>query len=309
MLCCSSEMKSRFDNWADIRVFLAVVRRGSTLAASRDLAMAQPTVARRIDALEHVLGLTLFDRDTRGFRPTKAALRLLPAAEGIEAAVTAFEADVDKAHRSQMRPIRVTAPRVNFSHNFSAILSDFKANNPGTNFELISSYKYLDLIAGEADVAVRFARKIDDDRLICRKMTTVRSALYASQSYADRHGLPASEAAFAGHSFVISDPSPKAMVINDWLRDRIDEEQIVSRCNGVDTIIAAIKAGLGIGPLNTSLAREDGTLIQCFPPPEGTEIYSWLVISPEAYRRPEVKAFSTFFVPRFRAIFKVAGQP
>ena len=56
-------MKSEFRDWSDVRVFLAVVRAGSTLAASNSLGMAQPTVARRIEALEHALGLVLFERD------------------------------------------------------------------------------------------------------------------------------------------------------------------------------------------------------------------------------------------------------
>ena len=56
-------MKSDFRDWSDVRVFLAVVRAGSTLAASKSLGMAQPTVARRIEALEHALGLVLFERD------------------------------------------------------------------------------------------------------------------------------------------------------------------------------------------------------------------------------------------------------
>jgi DNA-binding transcriptional LysR family regulator len=39
-------MKSAFQNWADVRVFLAVMRTGSTLAAAKVLDMSQPTVAR-----------------------------------------------------------------------------------------------------------------------------------------------------------------------------------------------------------------------------------------------------------------------
>ena len=83
-------MKSCFRNWSDIRVFLAVLKAGSTLAASRELGMAQPTVARRIDALEHALGVTLFERDTRGFHPTLAADQLVAFAETIDTSVTAF---------------------------------------------------------------------------------------------------------------------------------------------------------------------------------------------------------------------------
>ena len=106
-------MKSAFRNWSDVRVFLAVMREGSTLAASRRLDIAQPTVARRIDALEHEIGLTLFERDTRGFHPTEVARALLPIAETFEKAAADFE---DKAQGLKAcRPIRVTANRANLA--------------------------------------------------------------------------------------------------------------------------------------------------------------------------------------------------
>jgi len=114
-------MKNVFHNWSDIRIFLAVLRTGSTLAASKKLGMSQPTVARRIEALEHALKLTLFDRDTRGFRPTKDSERLSSLAASIEAAVEAFALEAEKSRRTKLRPIRITAPRVNFSANFAAI--------------------------------------------------------------------------------------------------------------------------------------------------------------------------------------------
>ncbi len=73
-------------------------------------------------------------------------------------------------------------------------------------------------------------------------------------------------------------------------------------------MIAAIKIGIGIGVVNTSLANDDGTLLRCFPPPTGIFANSWLVISPDAYRRPEVRAFSKFFAPRYQAIFKTGNS-
>ena len=297
-------MQSPFQNWSDIRVFLAVLRAGSTLAASRQLGMAQPTVARRIDALEHALRLTLFDRDTRGFRPTQEALNLSATAEAVEASIFAFAGEAENSLRPNSRPIRITAPRVSFSANFSAILSDFRAENPGTHFEFISTYDVLDLAAGEADVAIRIAKSIDDDRLICRKLTTVTASLYASSGYAERNGLPASETDFGVHTFVVYDRYSSSLGVNEWLIDRIDGSQIASRCSDPEAMIAAIKIGIGIGIVATSMANDDGTLLRCIPPPEGTSASSWLLINPDAYHRPEVKAFSAFFAPRFQAIFR-----
>ena len=298
-------MKSSFSNWSDIKVFLAVVKTGSTLAASKKLGMSQPTVARRIDALEHALRMTLFDRDTRGFHPTREAKRLQLAAENVEASIATFVGEAENSLRANSHPIRITAPRVNFSTNFARILSDFSAEHPGTHFEFISSDDVLDLAAGEADVAIRIAKKIEDDRLICRKLNDqVTASLYASVAYAERNGLPRAPSELAGHKFVVYERYSSTFGVNEWLLDRIDSTQIVSRCSDVEAMIAAIKAGIGIGIAPTSLARDDSYLRQCFPPPEGTSSVSWLLISPDAYRRPEVKAFTAFFAPRYQAIFK-----
>ena len=56
--------------WSDLRLFLAVARQGSTLGAAKQPGLDQTTVSRRIQALEHALGLTLFDRRSRGYRLT-----------------------------------------------------------------------------------------------------------------------------------------------------------------------------------------------------------------------------------------------
>ena len=43
------------------------------------------------------------------------------------------------------------------------------------------------------------------------------------------------------------------------------------------------------------------------PPETSTSV--WLLVNPAAYRRPEVKAFTTFFVPRYQALFrKIEGK-
>ena len=78
-------------NWDDLRVFLALVESGSLSAAARDLGLSQPTVGRRIQALEHALDERLFDRLPRGYVPTAAARALLPMAQAMSAAAEAVD--------------------------------------------------------------------------------------------------------------------------------------------------------------------------------------------------------------------------
>jgi DNA-binding transcriptional LysR family regulator len=95
-------MKSETWNWSDLRVFLAVLDAGSTLAASKALGMAQPTVARRIDALGTCHGPdAVRTRYKRGAQPTLAARELEAEARAVAGAVERFE---EKAARTAFRP-------------------------------------------------------------------------------------------------------------------------------------------------------------------------------------------------------------
>lgn len=301
-LCCSTKMKIQFRDWSDIRVFLAVVREGSTLAASRILGVAQPTVARRIEVLEQALGLRLFERDTRGFRPTGAARGLMPLAEAIEAAAAEFTSKAEEM--TETREIRITAYSANLSSRVMNILSDFSAIRPEVTFAFLPSINVLDLNAGEADIAFRLTRTEPDPDLICRKISTAKFALFGSRAYSERRGLPSSIDDFKGHDFVTFRREGVPPVFDDWLRDHVDAEQIVMAFSEIDLMHAAIRAGRGLGAINLKLAEEDPTLIQCFGPIDALSSDHLMLISREAYRRPEVKEFTKFFAPRYAAIFK-----
>ena len=195
-LCCSTEMNSHFENWSDVRFFLAVFRHGSTLAASKKLGVAQPTVSRRIDALESEIGLALFDRGSRGVRPTDCAKALLASAEEMERVAEKFEQKLEQLRKP--RTIRITAPG-NFSEQVMDIFSAFSAKNPDVGFEFIHSIKVLDLASGEADIAIRLTKEEQDQNLICRKIRDAKWALFGSTSYSQKFGLPKSEDELGGH--------------------------------------------------------------------------------------------------------------
>lgn len=295
-------MKSEFRDWSDIRAFLAVMREGSTLAASRQLGVAQPTVARRIETLEHATGLTLFDRDTRGFHPTGAARTLLPLAEAVETAANAFAAK--SRDLSQPRAIRITAYSGNFSQKAATIFAEFTADHPDVQFEFLPSLRTLDLIAGEADVALRLPGEPPDPSLIRRKISTARWTLYGSKPYADKHGLPASLDDLHGHRFVTFQRPDVSDRLHRWLLGHVNPDQIVMSCHEVELQHAAIVAGRGLGIINLRMAADIPALIRCFDPPEDWAAEHLLLVSPQAYRRPEVKAFVKFFAPRYAAIFR-----
>lgn len=296
-------MLSVFQNWSDLRVFLAVLRSGSTLAASKTLAMTQPTVARRIDTLEHALGLTLFERNTRGFQPTPAALELQSTAEAVEAAITGF---AEAAHRQRCdtdSTIRFSAANGLFTKNFAVILDEFAMLHPHVRFEFMPTNKIVDLSGGQADVVIRFASQIDDPTLICRKLADAASTLYVSRRYVEKFGRPTSPAEFSGHKFIVYQGESIPSQINNWLLERIRPDQIVMTCGDFESMITAIEMGTGVGPLPVSNVHPSNTrVLPCFDPPAEAFVPIWLLANPSAYKRAEVKAFFSFFAPRYAAL-------
>jgi DNA-binding transcriptional LysR family regulator len=293
-------MRGEFRDWSDVRVFLAVLRAGSTLAASKALGLAQPTVARRIEALEHALGLTLFERDTRGFQPTADALALVASAEALETAARTFAAEAG-LRGGRSRVIRITTSDT-FGGQLQPILEAFVAAHPGTLFEVISSERPLDLSAGEADVAIRIAEVIGDEALICRRLRTIGLSLVASKAYAARRPLPASEAELGGHMFVLYRGHLSDRASQQWVRSRIGPAQIAMEVGDLKAAEGAVALGAGIAVMPARRSSLAPAFVRCFDLPDEVSLSSWLLIGAAAWRRPEVKAFAAFLAPRFRAL-------
>ncbi|HSF91649.1 MAG TPA: hypothetical protein VLA51_05525 [Paracoccaceae bacterium] len=55
--------------------------------------------------------------------------------------------------------------------------------------------------------------------------------------------------------------------------------------------------------LAVGMASEHSCLVEGFDLTDGPQIHSWLVMNPDAYTHPEVKAFAKFFATKYRETF------
>jgi DNA-binding transcriptional LysR family regulator len=83
-------------DWDDTRVFLAVQRERTLRRAAKVVNLDQATVGRRLAALEHALGATLFLRTSDGYVLTPAGENALKSAEKMEQSANEL---VRQAHR------------------------------------------------------------------------------------------------------------------------------------------------------------------------------------------------------------------
>jgi len=222
----------------------------------------------------------------------------------VEAAANAISDVVNGFNASTSRVIRITVVEAAFDNRLSAILEDFISTHGDVQFEFIPSDGYVDLSAGEADIAIRMTNTIDDQSLICRKITKIRTSLFGSQSYAAKFPLPTMEQDLSVHGFVVYKGENVPHLVNDWLLARIDTSQIAMTCPDMKSMVTAIQMGVGIGLLPTRFKHNTDGVVPCLELPEETATAAWLLVNPTAYRRPEVKAFTAFFAPRYSAMYR-----
>ncbi|MBB5221439.1 DNA-binding transcriptional LysR family regulator [Amaricoccus macauensis] len=288
-------------DWDDLKVFLGVAREGSTLAAARALGVNQTTVGRRVHALEHALGLTLFARRSTGYALTEHGRSLLPAAEVVELAVNEAVAEAERLRRLARSVVRVTAPEVVFHHLIAHIVAAYHDERPGVTIEQVASDNHLDLAAGEADIAFRATEQRIPETLIARRLPDFGWTVYCSRSYAAENGMPQTPDALREHAAVLYDKPLSATARSRWMAVRVDENRIVARCNTVGNMRGAVRAGMGVGLLPCIDAEQDTGLLRCFAPLPELAGPWYLLMTPELQRLPAVRRFADFAVARLTA--------
>jgi DNA-binding transcriptional LysR family regulator len=293
-------MRGMFD-WNDLRAFLAVARDGSTLAAARGLGVNQTTVARRVEALEHALGLKLFERGQTGSRLTEAGATLLPEAERVARAVDGVESQAKAYQRGLTGALRITANEV-MGNALTPGLAEFRTLYPHVTVELILTDEVLDLAKGEADVAIRGGRTLADSELISRKFAEIDWGLYCSRDYAARKGVPSTPQDLCDHALIAGDGGLEDLPIMQWVTAHAPDATPLSRSNTITNLLYQAKAGIGIAALPCLTADIHGDLMQCVPPSPEFSTMTWIVTRPDLKDTPRVRAFTDFIVPHFTAL-------
>lgn len=173
-------------DWDDLRVFLAVARAESLSAAGRVLKIDPATVGRRIARLEETMGVRLFVKSPQGYALTGAGARLLPHAEGAEAALSGAT-DALSAPEGLTGQIRIGAPDGCANYLLPQVLARICDENPGLEVQIVALPRVFNLSKREADMAISVSAPTAG-RLSVQKITDYRLHLAASKNYLARTG-------------------------------------------------------------------------------------------------------------------------
>ncbi|MEM7004999.1 MAG: LysR family transcriptional regulator [Pseudomonadota bacterium] len=280
--------------WSDIRILLAVARSGSTLGAARTLGINQTTVSRRVQSLEHALGLALFDRDTRGYAPTSNGKALLELAEEMERSADQIGKRAVALKRGDSGCIRLSIPTDIYGFWLNPVITAYKQKHSDVTFQIDDTQRRANLSGGEADIAIRGADEIDDESLIARKLGDAVWGVYCSKAYLSVHGLPRSADELAGHPVAFYGETMVANValLRRFL-DLLDPSAITQTFNSTAALSQAVDSGEAIGLLPRVNGRSRPELIECFSLPDFRSPV-WLVTSRDGYQVPLIRDFMKF---------------
>ena len=282
-------------DWNDIKYLVAVAELKSTIAAARRLGVSQTTVHRRLTELEKRLNHKIIVRQPEGYRLTDYGVALLPYAERIAAASADLERHCMEKSNDLSGVIRVTCPEPIVQLLLkSQVLVRFQNLYPGLGVQFISNDRYIDILKGEADVALRSGDT--DEELVGRKIGESVWSIFASRDYIKAHGAPAGVEELQNHKLVVFDVTKVPHRSVDWFREIAPNATVVSTHTSVLGLISAIKSGMGLGAIPKVLGDREGDLV-CVIEKVPALLRHWRILThPELRRVPRIAAFFDFIV-------------
>src|SRR5690348_1807778 len=149
-----------------LRAFEAAARHMSFKAAAEELRLTPTAISHQIRLLEEILQSPLFRRRPRPLALTTAGARLFPV---IASGLDAFAAAVAEVTAAVPKALRVTTTNAFAGRWLVPRLPLWRKAHPGIVLEVIGTDAVVDLRAGEADLAIRYAFSAPAD-LVCREL-------------------------------------------------------------------------------------------------------------------------------------------
>jgi DNA-binding transcriptional LysR family regulator len=282
-------------DWNGVRDFLAVVEAGSLTAAAIKLKISQPTLSRRITAMEEKLGTRLLIRTPRHMQLTDAgrriqelALRMGVDAHALESAALGLDSLLEGT-------VRISTTEIIGLNWLTPLLADFHETHPGIKIEMVIENSAVNLLRREAEIAVRLMPPTQQE-IQAQHVTDIGFSFYAARSYIEKFGLPNDTSALQGHKGIglIGDTST-----SQWTRQIFKDEQIHFQFSTLLGVQRAVEAGMGIGAMFCYFGDQDPNLVRVLQHEDVVRKQVWLCTLPEYQSNVRIRAVHEFIATMF----------
>ena len=279
-----------------MQTFVRIVEAGSLSAAAQQLGTSQPTVSRRLQQLERLLGLRLLQRSTHAMKLTQEGERCLRHAQGLLEQWQAAEADLRGVQAEPHGHLRVLVPSVFGQRQLIPALVQFLTRHPDVSVEWLLQDRLPDFTAEGIDCAVRIGA-VDEPGLVAIRLAELPRIVVAAPSVLPGGRVPQAPAdlatlpwlalqTFYRHEVVLQHLG-QGTVQQVAIRPRLSTDHLHALCN-------AALAGLGAAVASTwavADALADGRLVQLAPQWSAASLPISLVHPPNRQQPARLRAF------------------
>ena len=289
-------------NWSDYPILMAVAETGSLTAAGKQLGMSQPTVGRRIRALEDHFGTPLLKKESGSLVPTAFGHSMLDHIRRMQDEASAIDRSSATLENSLAGVVRLSATEGVGTAWMPPVLQLFRKSHPDILIDMGIGFRAYNLAQREADIALRWGGPGEQNSLIGRKVATATFGLFASPRYLDERGRPQCLEDLAEHDgAMVTIMDNKSL----WLMD--DQENIVNppkrvtfQTNSVWAYDEAINAGYGIGALPLCGTCASEMKVERVLPNVSQQEDLYLVAHEDLRRSTRIRAVFDFLVDAFQ---------
>lgn len=279
-------------DWDDLRTFLAIARQGTLSAAARTLGVTQPTMGRRLAALEARSGARLLQRLPGGYALTPLGEAVLGNAERAEAEVLAAERAITGKDVALEGIVRLTTVDTLAARIIAPALAALQLRHPGIVVELVPDTRSLSLSKREADIALRMSR-FEGHEVSARRVGTLAIGLYTARERVERVG--------EGEVRLITGLDDQTHLPEaKWLKEAFPGALIGFRSNSREVQLQATLAGAGVAALARYRADLEPGLVRVFPAKPDLTRDIWLGVHIDMRHMPRVRAVTGAVVEALR---------
>lgn len=172
-----------------METFVRIVESGNLSAAAAQLHTTQPTISRRLQALESSLGVRLLHRSTHTMRLTVDGERCFKRAKELLASWASFEADVRGAQEEPEGLLRVAVPHAFGQQRLVEPLVRYLNDYPRVQVEWLLQDDVRDFIAKGIDCAIQVGEP-NDPAVVAIRLSKVPRIVVSSPSLLEGGRVP-----------------------------------------------------------------------------------------------------------------------
>lgn len=274
-------------NWDDLRLLLAVSRRGSFLQAGEMLGVAASTLSRRITQFESAVGEPLLERGVDGVRLTPRGAALVETAKALE---LELRNDVRDPKGGLSGSVTISAGD-GFVEIVTEAAAEFLSRNPACTVDFLVENALVKVARGAADIAIRTLH-LGEPSLIYRRLASLRFGLFASGVHMPVTGANPQDAPMIDLLPPLDQlPHLRAARAAGFSRTRLRVSSFLAQLN-------AVQAGVGCAVLPQTMGRG---LVQPYGPLDLPALDIYLVTRPQALQQPQIRAFTDLLTAVFQA--------